>query len=124
MKHWGQMRDKINRATLQPSERVWQKIESRMENNDFQSRRFARIRTGLIAAAIAVVVSLTAILLTMKNPGYTIENLDPSAQVNTDQKTLEGWYRSDHKIRYHKDGKLVPNYHQIWETPLIINKKT
>lgn len=124
MNHWGQIRDKINQVTHQPSEQVWLKIESRMEEDDYFFRKNFRIRAGLVAAAIAVLVSMTAIFSHINDSGYTIENLNPSSQTNIDQKELEGWYRSDHQIRYHKVGRLVPNYYQIWETPLVINKKT
>jgi len=123
MNSWKLIRDKAERGTFIPDRRVWNKIESRLAEHDLSMRKKFRFRVGWMAAAIAAIVSFYIFFTAQTEVPYYIETLT-SDQNTPHQRDVDVWIHSDYDLRFHKKGRLIPNYQLISKSPLIINNNS
>lgn len=123
MNSWKSIRDKALKATFAPGERVWEKIENRLDEQDHTHsiRRRSALRLGWMAAAVTGIITFYLFLTPSPESAYHLETLT-SDQHPIHQKAPDLRSFPDTDLRFHKKGRLIPNYQQISKSPLIINR--
>ena len=120
MNQKGMLQDKMNQLKIQPSERVWNHIEKRLDVTQKAQTSHLRTIWGIAAAIVLVIIAYFIGAKTAVGPVYSPMTLEVSDQASEVLLPPDSYnLRALEDIHYRKDGRLIPNARALWDNPLV-----
>lgn len=119
MSNKGMLRDKLAGLQIEPSDRVWQKVERHLEDDHSRSGKGKWSVVRMVAAALLVLVAFFVGLNLEIGNRYMPITLEINDQASDLQTPSDLYIPQNAPLNYRTDGRLVPNYQELWDHGLV-----
>ncbi len=119
MSNKGMLRDKLADLQIEPSDRVWQKVERNLQGDHSRSGMGKWSAIKMIAAALLILVAFFVGLNLEIGNRYMPITLEINDQASDLQAPFDHYAPQNAPLNYRTDGRLVPNYQELWEHGLV-----